>query len=164
MAKSSKSNNDPAIDGAILNQLQSVARQARTHMARHLLDTGLYAGQEQIINLIAANQSMTSGEIANALGVRPPTITKSIMRLQEQGFVERTTGLEDGRIVRVSLTDAGQQILKKVNKAARRAERQTLKNLSGKQQKQLRKSLDILMQNLRKRDNKARIMQAKVKN
>ncbi len=161
MAKSSKTTVDPARDGDILNQLQSVARQARTHMARHLLGSGLYAGQEQIINLIAENQSMTSGEIARALGVRPPTITKSIMRLQEQGFVERTTGHEDGRIVRVSLTDAGWQILKKVNKATRKAQRQALKNLTGKQQKQLRRSLDILMNNLQTRDKKARNFLAK---
>lgn len=141
--------------GSILNQLQSVARQSRTHMARHLLDTGLYAGQEQIINLIAMHKSLSSGEIARALGVRPPTITKSIARLQEQGFVERTTGHSDGRIVRVSLTKSGNEILKKVNKATRKAEKQALSKLTSKQQKQLRKSLNLMAESLSARDEKA---------
>ena len=95
MAKFFVPNDKDAESTTILSLLQSTARQSRTHMARHLLDSGLYAGQEQIINLIGANKSMSSGEIARALGVRPPTITKSIARLQEQGFVERTTGHAD---------------------------------------------------------------------
>ena len=115
--------------GSILNQLQSVARQSRTHMARHLLDTGLYAGQEQIINLIAMHKSLSSGEIARALGVRPPTITKSIARLQEQGFVERTTGHSDGRIVRVSLTKSGNEILKKSKQSDAKSRKASIKQI-----------------------------------
>lgn len=156
MAKYFVPSDDDVYQESILIQLQAVARQSRTHMARHLLDTGIYAGQEQIINLIAANKSLSSGEIARALGVRPPTITKSIARLQEQGFVERTTGHADGRIVRVSLTKAGKKILKKVNRATLKAEKQTLSKLSPKQQKQLRKALDTMAENLNERDEKAR--------
>jgi len=156
MAKFYISSDDGTDKGSTLSQLQAVARQSRTHMARHLLDTGIYAGQEQIIGLIATHKSLSSGEIARALGVRPPTITKSIARLQEQGFVERTTGHADGRIVRVSLTKAGKKILKKVRKATQKAEKQTLSKLTPKQQKQLRKSLELMADNLNGRDKKAR--------
>lgn len=155
MAKFFIPSDDPTNEGSVLNQLQAVARQSRTHIARHLLDTGIYAGQEQIINLIASHESLSSGEIARALGVRPPTITKSIARLQEQGFVERTTGHADGRIVRVSLTKAGKKILKKVNKASLKAEKQTLRKLTSKQRKQLLKSLDLMAKNLDDRDKKS---------
>ncbi len=155
MAKFFIPSEDDSDQGSIVNQLQAVARQSRTHTARHLLDTGIYAGQEQIINLIAIHKSLSSGEIARAIGVRPPTITKSIARLQEQGFVERTTGHADGRIVRVSLTKSGKKILKKVNKATRKAEKQALRKLTVKQQKQLRKSLNVMAENLNSRDRKA---------
>lgn len=155
MAKFFVPSDDDPDQGSLLNQLQAVARQSRTHMARHLLDTGIYAGQEQIINLIATHKSLSSGEIARALGVRPPTITKSIARLQEQGFVERTKGHEDGRIVRVSLTKAGKKILKKVNKAIQKAEKQALSKLTSKRQKQLRKSLDSMAESLTDHDKKA---------
>lgn len=155
MAKNFVPNEDSTDEGSLLNQLQAVARQSRTHMARHLLDTGIYAGQEQIINLIAAHKSLSSGEIARALGVRPPTITKSIARLQEQGFVERTKGHEDGRIVRVSLTKAGKKILKKVNRATKKAEKQVLGKLTLKRQKQLRNSLNSMAENLNAREQKA---------
>lgn len=155
MAKENVPGEEDTDQHSMLNQLQAVARQSRTHIARHLLETGIYAGQDQIINLIATHKSLSSGEIARALGVRPPTITKSIARLQEQGFVERTTGHPDGRTVRVSLTKAGKKILMKVNKATRKAEKQTLSNLTRKQQKRLRKSLDIMAENLDRHDNKA---------
>ncbi|MEM8539540.1 MAG: MarR family transcriptional regulator [Pseudomonadota bacterium] len=154
MAKNSVTDKDGMDEGSLLNQLQAVARQTRTHIARHLLDTGIYAGQEQIINLLATHKSLSSGEIARALGVRPPTITKSIARLQEQGFVERTKGHEDGRIVRVTLTKAGKKSLTKVSKATKKAEKQVLGKLTSRRQKQLRKALNSMAENLSAREKK----------
>lgn len=141
---------------SVLNLLQNVARQSRTHTARHLLDTGLYAGQETIIDLLANNKSMTPSEIARELGVRPPTITKSINRLAEQGFVERTVGHADGRQVRIELTSAGKDVLKKMKKAARKAEKQSLKGLSKNQVSELATSLQSISDVLAARDEKKR--------
>lgn len=155
MAKKSKSSKRDKEESSILVQLQAVARQSRTHMARHLLDSGLYAGQEQIVKLIAQHGSLSSGEIARSLGVRPPTVTKSIARLQEQGFVERTRGDDDGRIVRVSLTKAGLKTLKKADKAARKTEKQSLRKLSTKQQRQLSKALEKIAENLEIQEKRA---------
>ncbi|WP_018689091.1 MarR family winged helix-turn-helix transcriptional regulator [Ahrensia kielensis] len=146
---------DDEHSGTVLGALQNAARFARTHTARHLLETGLYAGQETIISLLAEHETLTPSQIAKYIGVRPPTITKSIGRLTEQGFVTKSTGHTDGRHVHVELTEAGRDILKKVRKAAKKAEKQALKGFSDSQIKQFEIALNQLSTNLVERDEKA---------
>ena len=139
---------DEASDGDLLARLQEVARHGRTHYARHLLKTGLYAGQEKIIEALAQAETMTPGELARMLGVRPPTITKTIGRLEEQGFVVRSASEDDGRQVRVALTQAGRDVLGTMNKALAKAEKQALKGVKKKERKQLEKILGKIETNL----------------
>lgn len=139
---------DEPRSGALLAHLQEVARHGRTHYARHLLKTGLYAGQEKIIEVLAEAETMTPGALARALDVRPPTITKTISRLEEQGFVVRSASDADGRQVRVALTQAGRDVLGAMNKAVAKAEKQALKGLKKKERKQLEKVLGKIEFNL----------------
>lgn len=134
--------------GSLLARLQEVARHGRTHYARHLLKTGLYAGQEKIIEALATGGPMTPGALARALEVRPPTITKTITRLEEQGFVARAASKEDGRQVLVQLTDAGRDVLGIMGKAIAKAEKQALKGLKKKERRQLEKILGKIEGNL----------------
>lgn len=143
---------EEADNGTLLARLQEVARRGRTHYARHLLKTGLYAGQERIIEALASVETMTPGALAKTLGVRPPTITKTISRLEEQGFVVRTASTADGRQVAVRLTDSGRQVLGTMNKAVAKAEKQALKGLKKKERKQLEKILVKIEANLAERD------------
>ncbi|WP_306117584.1 MULTISPECIES: MarR family transcriptional regulator [unclassified Roseitalea] len=142
---------DETESGALLARLQEVARQGRTHYARHLLKTGLYAGQEKIIEALAAADGLTPGELARALGVRPPTITKTISRLEEQGFVARQASKTDARQIVVSLTEAGHEVLGAMKKAVAKAEKQALKGLKKKERKQLEKILGKIEENLAER-------------
>lgn len=51
-------------------------------------------------------------------GVSQPAMTQLVGRLQESGLVRRETDPNDGRVVRVALTDEGRELI-----ATRRAER-----------------------------------------
>jgi DNA-binding MarR family transcriptional regulator len=46
-------------------------------------------------------------ELAEAEGVAQPTMTLLVKRLQERGWVERQGMPDDGRVVLVSITEAG---------------------------------------------------------
>lgn len=142
--KTSKLEKEPSLTAA----LHAVTRSARTHLARHLVRSGLYAGQESIVEIIDANGTIASGEIARKLGVRAPTITKSLTRLEEQGFIARTQHKADKRIVVVSLTKQGRTALKKARKATRKAEKQILAGLSQKQIKQVSRAITHMSSNM----------------
>lgn len=132
----------------LLSSLQNAARASRTEMARKLLPTGLHAGQESVIELLMVQDGQTPGQIAGKLGVRPPTITKTISRLQEQGFVERRASADDARQICVFLTDEGRAVVEEMSQAIRQSEKRALNGLKKKERKQLGKLLVRIQENL----------------
>ncbi|EMG53857.1 MarR family transcriptional regulator [Ochrobactrum sp. CDB2] len=70
----------------MLYRMQSVARLTRTVLATRLLELGLYAGQDAVMLQLAAEDGLPPGVLAQRLGVRPPTITKTITRAAEPGL------------------------------------------------------------------------------
>jgi DNA-binding MarR family transcriptional regulator len=133
---------------AVIGRLQGAARQARTALAARLLQHGFYAGQDQIMLALAETDGQTPGALAQQLGVRPPTITKTINRLQSQGFVERRASEADSRQAHIFLTAAGSDAIKAIEKSIRRTEKQALKGLDKKEQKTLAKLLQRVEANL----------------
>jgi DNA-binding MarR family transcriptional regulator len=55
----------------------------------------------------------TLGELAGAERVQPPSMTRIVARLEDGGFVTRTTDPTDRRFVRVELTAAGRDFMDK---------------------------------------------------
>ncbi|MCY0096620.1 MarR family transcriptional regulator [Hoeflea sp. J2-29] len=121
--------------------ITQVARNARTALSRHLLDLGLYAGQDSVMLALDAEDGQTPGSIAALLGVKAPTITKTIGRLAAQGFVRRQSSPDDGRMMLVFLTDAGRDQIRSVRKSQRRAEKAAF---AGLKKKEVAELLDLL--------------------
>lgn len=140
MAKSTRS--------AIMGRLQSAARLSRTALAARLLQHGFYAGQDQIMLALDAEDGQTPGQLAQRIGVRPPTITKTINRLQAQGFLKKQPSGDDARQSHIFLTDVGRDAIRAIDKSVRKTEKQALKGLDKKEQKVLAKLLARVELNL----------------
>lgn len=134
--------------GAVIGRLQSAARLSRTSLATRLLSLGLYAGQDQIMLALASEDGQTPSQLAAKLGVRPPTITKTINRLMAQGFLEKRASDQDARQAHVFLTETGQEAIRAIEKSVRRTEKQALRGLDKKEQKALAKLLRRVETNL----------------
>jgi DNA-binding MarR family transcriptional regulator len=134
--------------GATMRRLQSAARLSRTALAARLLDHGFYAGQDQIMLSLSTEDGQTPGQLASRLGVRPPTITKTINRLQTQGFLDKRASETDARQAHVFLTDSGRDAIRAIEKSVRKTEKQALKGLDKKEQKTLSKLLWRIEANL----------------
>lgn len=133
---------------ATMNRLHSAARLARTALAARLLEHGFYAGQDQIMLALDRDDGQTPGALADRLGVRPPTITKTINRLQAQGFLEKRTSNSDARQAHIFLTEAGREMIVAIEKSVKKTEKQALKGLDKKDQKALAKLLARIEANL----------------
>ena len=127
---------------ATMNLLQSAARLSRTALASRLVGHGLYPGQDQIMLALAEEDGQTR------LGVRPPTITKTINRLQSQGFLDKQASERDGRQAHVFLTESGRDAIKTIEKSVRKTQKLALKGLDKKEQKTLTKLLQRVEANL----------------
>ena len=135
-------------DRKVLQQVQVVARLARTLLATKLLEKKLYAGQDQIMLSLAAKDGQTPGALAAEIGVRPPTITKTISRLQAQGFLEKRGSETDARQAHIFLTDAGREAIVAIEKSIKKTEKHALGTLDKKERKLLFKLLKKVEANL----------------
>ena len=125
----------------VLYRLQSVSRLARTVLATRLLELGLYAGQDAVMLQLASEDGLSPSVLAQRLGVRPPTITKTIARMQSQGFVVKKLSDTDQRQSHIFLTPPGREALKAIEKAIRRTDKDMLKGLDKKERKAFLKML-----------------------
>ncbi|WP_367717990.1 MarR family transcriptional regulator [Nitratireductor sp. GISD-1A_MAKvit] len=126
-----------AARGATIGLLQSAARLSRTALAERLLEHGLYAGQDKIMLALSVENGQTPSQLAALLGVRPPTITKTINRLANQGFLVKRLSEEDGRRAYVFLTEEGEQAIRYIEKSVRKAEKTALKGFDKKEHRVL---------------------------
>ena len=129
----------------------ALVQAARLHRARigdRLAALDLFAGQEQVVQALAAAGSMTMGDLAATLRVRPPTASKTITRLAALGFVERKPEEADARVVRVRLTETGLAKAEAIERIWDEVEAELLDDFEGKERRRLRKLLRRAAKNL----------------
>ena len=128
--------------------LVQAARLHRARMGDKLADLGLFAGQEQVLQALASAGLMTMGELATTLRVRPPTASKTVSRLAAMNLVERHAEPDDARVVRVQLTEEGQERAAAIESLWGEVEKELLEDFDGKERKRLRKMLRKAAKNL----------------
>ena len=85
-----------------------------TRLARRLRresGAALTPSQLSVMSAIHRNGPITVGALAECERVAPPTISRVVAKLEAAGLVERTGDSEDRRVVRVSTTAAGDELV-----------------------------------------------------
>jgi DNA-binding MarR family transcriptional regulator len=95
----------------LADRLHSAAIHLLRRLRREDDASGLPAPQLSAMSVIVFGGPITLGRLAAAEQVRPPTITKLVAALEEQGLVARETDTDDRRIVRVKATARGERLL-----------------------------------------------------
>jgi DNA-binding MarR family transcriptional regulator len=132
----------------IMQDLNNAARLGRTMLAVRLLRQNLYAGQDQLMLALAEMDGQTPSALAAATSVRPPTVTKTISRLQAQGFLTKADSAEDARQAHIFLTDSGRAAIIGIEKAIRKTEKRALDGFDKKDRRLLGKFLRKMSANL----------------
>jgi DNA-binding MarR family transcriptional regulator len=129
-------------------KLMRVARAHRTYAASLLSQVGLHPGQEALLMELWTQDGRTQANLAEALGVEPPTVTKMLQRMEAADLVSRRPDVSDRRAIRVSLTPKGRRLRGRVEKLWAELEAQTVAGLSDRQLATLRNLLNALESNL----------------
>lgn len=128
--------------------LQRAARLHKARLATALADVGLFPGQEGMLLLLAKGDATTVGDLAEALKVRPPTVSKSLARLAAQNLVERKEHGEDARKTTIGLTKEGAKRARALEALMSDVERDLTEALDGKDERRLRKLLKRVSKSL----------------
>ena len=133
---------DPTTD--LADRLHSAAIHLLRRLRREDDASGLGAPQLSALSVIVVGGPITLGALARAEQVRPPTITKLVAALEQQGLVERTADLADRRVSHVSATARGARLLHEGRKRRVAALSASLARLSRRDRALLAGALPLL--------------------
>lgn len=145
---SRKKDGRPDATRDLASAVTQAARAMRTRLSQNLAGCGLYAGQDGVVLALSEMDGLTPGALAQKLGVKPPTMTRTIGRMEAQGFVERRTDAADARLTKVWLTETGRTTLDRIAAATEQCDEMATRDMSGKDIRTLVKLLSAIDRNL----------------
>lgn len=126
------------LDETLVYRLLKVVKTYRFRIAAGLAPLGLHPGQEFLLNQLWGEDGLTQSELIARLGVEPPTVTKTLQRLERAGIVTRT---QEQR-TRVHLTEQGKALREPVEAVWREADEDLRAGLSDEDRKVLDRLLE----------------------
>jgi DNA-binding MarR family transcriptional regulator len=121
---------------------------AAIHLLRHLRKeddaSGLSAPRLSALSVVVFGGPVTLGQLARAEQVKPPTMTRIVTGLENDGLVRREGDERDRRLTRIYPTPKGRKVL--MAGRARRVEllARAVKNLRARQLADLRRGAQLL--------------------
>ena len=94
------------------------------------------------LEAIGGGRPRTMTHVANILGISVSTLTTAVGKLVKKGYVVRSRDEEDGRIVRIALTEEGHRILESHQAFHREMVGQAVKDMSYNEKRRLLESLE----------------------
>ncbi len=114
----------------------------------HIRELGIQHGQMPIIMIVYENDGCSQKEIAEKMGVTPPTVNVSIQRLEKADIVCRKRDVADQRIMRVYLTDNGKRIVGEIQEESRAVEKIMFSNFNETELCLLRRFFEQILDNI----------------
>ncbi|MHC6228908.1 MarR family winged helix-turn-helix transcriptional regulator [Arthrobacter sp. MMS24-T111] len=134
-------------DDNSLQELASGFREALRHsvyLVRRLdADGELSAAQLSTLKMLL-DEGQRVGEIARNLGVRVPSATEQIIKLERAGLARREPDPKDSRAVRVILTPEGRDAVDSANRRRNQVMAGILSTLSDQDRKALSDALPVI--------------------
>jgi DNA-binding MarR family transcriptional regulator len=111
----------PARHDAIVEALLSASRAMVALAARSLagVDADVTLPQYRTLMVLAARGPQRAADVAAELGVNPSTGSRMCDRLVRKGLVRRTRPASDRRVVRLTLTRIGRELVQQVTERRR---------------------------------------------
>jgi MarR family transcriptional regulator, transcriptional regulator for hemolysin len=106
-----------------------------------------------ILSSLKSNERRTQLDLARAVGIEGPTLTRHLDGLEENGIVRRVRDGSDRRAVRVELTAEGERLFQTLRQAVIAFNRDLTAGLTETELERVRKTLARLEQNVRRSYN-----------
>lgn len=120
----------------------------------HLLEEyDLKPGQVGTLMTLAKRGGLSQREVAEAIGVTPPSITVSLQKMEKQGYIVRKPDEKDQRIIRIEITDKGRKCVVLVEKVVDQVDEIVFEGMSAEEKMLFRRLLLQMNDNLLKRKN-----------
>ncbi|MDR0139084.1 MarR family transcriptional regulator [Metabacillus idriensis] len=129
-------------------QLLLLYRPFENRLNIELAKHDLYRAQWSVLHYLSNYGTATLVELADYQSVEKPTVTRTISRLEELGYVEHVPG-KDKREKRMQLTDLGRKIYGDVRVTIDEYEQEILKGISEEEQLEVIRIMGDIRNNIR---------------
>jgi DNA-binding MarR family transcriptional regulator len=119
------------IEDTMTYALLQAVKASRASISPALAANGLHPGQDLLLSALWSEDGITQAELVERLGIRSPTVSKALTRLERVGYVRRE--IDERRSRRVFLTPAGRALRLPVERAWRAADRRLTGDTSQEQ-------------------------------
>ncbi len=98
--------------------------------------------QFRVLVVLSSTGALRMGDLAERIGVHPSTLTRTVERLEQGGWILRAPVEGNRREVQVDLTDAGTGLVARVTAARRRQIREVLDRLDPAEREDVRRGME----------------------
>ena len=128
--------------------LGQVCRLHHLRVRTLLQDSGLHRGQPKLLFALAEEDGLTQSELVKRMQISPATVTKMIQRMEKSGFLQRKRDMQDQRISRVYLTDAGRAMKSKLIEVSQDIGEEVFAGFSQEERVLVQRLLLVMRENL----------------
>ena len=128
-----------------------VVQICKAHRARTgelLAEFGVHVGQEMILVALWQDNRLTLTQLAERLGVQPPTVTRMVRRMEKSGLLERQACPTDARVSFVRTTPRGNALRTSIETVWQTLEEEVTANLTEPERALFRRMLLQVRDNL----------------
>jgi MarR family transcriptional regulator for hemolysin len=113
-------------------------------MSRH----GVRVGQNRVLAALWERDGLTPGEVAARVHLTTPTVVNTATRMEEAGLLTRVRDPDDGRLVRLHLTERGRAAREPVEEERRRLMERATATLTDDERRHLHSALTKIVERL----------------
>lgn len=129
-------------------QLAYASKHHQNYFTAALDELGLQGGQEFVLAQLSETNGCSQSSLAEALSVKPPTITKIVRKLEEADLIERRQDPDDARVQQVFLTEDGEELIEPIEACWELGEEVMLDGFTTEERLLLRRMLIQIQENI----------------
>ncbi|MCI0350561.1 MAG: MarR family transcriptional regulator [Acidobacteriales bacterium] len=133
----------------VADRLHSAAIHLLRRVRQKDVAAGIGAAQLSALSVLVFGGPKTPGELARAEQVKPPTMTRIVLALEQEGLARRVPDPQDRRVARIHATPRGVEVMQKGRSRRINEVAELLRELSPKQVRSLGKAIELLERALR---------------
>jgi MarR family transcriptional regulator for hemolysin len=147
-ATAAKAPTGPPAAEPIGRVLDSTAKLLSRAFDQHLSEAGGTRPGWLILLALKQQRWRTQQDLAAAVGIEGPTLTHHLDAMEKAGLIDRSRDSGDRRVVRVELTDAGEELFLRLATAAIGFDQRLREGVSDKELESVRRVLARLRENV----------------
>ena len=133
--------------------ISAIYRHMQVLISAELAPYRIGSGQYIFLMAISSRQPITQKELSEKLLIDKTTTAKAITKLEAEGYVRREIDPADNRYHQLYLTDAGREVVPKVQEALARVKSRTRKGIADEEYELFVNLLKIVLRNLTEQED-----------